>query len=1129
MPAEWSEDADRARSLPRLIVTRLRRAVSDTVYGLARRIPLTQERKRALAETLFRRAPVLVSWSATYRNWKAESGRIAARRAQLKQLADRHAESPRHVELSGLPRPDDLAARAIAFYLPQFHPIPENDRWWGKGFTEWTNVRRARPQFEGHDQPRRPGELGYYDLLEQPWIRRRQAQLAHQYGLEGFCFYFYWFGGKRLLDAPIKAYAEDKEISFPFCLCWANEPWNRRWDGHEDDVLMAQSHSARDDIAFIRHLARYLRHPNYIRVGGRPLLLVYRPGLLPDAKATAERWRKWCRKNGIGEIYLAYTQSFDTVDPAEYGFDAAIKFPPNNLGLAPEPDLVAPVSDGFDAKIYDWGQLSAKLNGTSEPGYTLFEGVTPRWDNTPRRMETGTVFLGNSPERFARWVSEAAQQTAQRMSDPDERLLFVNAWNEWAEGAYLEPDQHTGYAYLEALRRGLQVPGVPIPVERSELVADTPPEAPAPRPKILVVVHDLHRHGAQYHSLAFVRTLKTQFGYDVATIACGEGQLKPQFKAFGTVVDVRQSNERDGTLEQIRQLRADGYAAAIINTSAAGWVADLFAEAGIDCIGLVHELPDIIARMKIEPGLEALDKYARTVVFASELVRDRTARDVLGRPWRNPVIQPQGLYKQEGVLELAEKDAARQRLRAELGLGAKARFVVGIGFGDHRKGIDRFLDWAVAAIERNAELHFVWVGSISLDMQEVCDARLQGAGEAAANIHLVGFHNDTSRFLAAADAYTLSSREDPFPSTVLEAMSHGVPVFMVSGTSGVEDLAVSGAVQVLETADDSAFADALCNLLGDRRIWRAAATKGLYLIRARFGFTSFVGDLLRWLGEPVPRISVVVPTYNYARYLPQRIASILNQSLPVWEIILLDDASSDDSVEVAQKLLQNSSVRYRIIRNRKNSGGVFKQWKKGVDLAEGDLVWIAEADDWAAHDFLEKVGRPFLDNPDIVLSYTQSHQVSGESEILCPHYLDYVADVDPQKWRRPFVRDGLEELAEGLSVKNAIPNVSGVLFRRDALSDVLRKHLREIASFRVAGDWCAYAHLAALGKIAFDPRPLNYHRRHASSVTISQFSRSDWEEIARMQEHIASRVRVPPELKARAKSYLDHLEREHLT
>jgi glycosyltransferase involved in cell wall biosynthesis len=1103
----------------------LRRLVSQTIRWVWKQVPLPFNAKDRVIGAVFRRLPILVSWSGTYRNWRLEGDRLEEARRQ------RHVRQPlksgrrTHTELSGLPRPAALTARAIAFYLPQFHPIPENDAWWGTGFTEWTNVTRAKPQFEGHDQPVHPAELGYYNLLEQPYVRRRQASLASQYGLEGFCFYFYWFAGKRLLEQPIAAYASDTEIDFPFCLCWANESWSRTWDGLESEVLIAQQHSPEDDIAFISHLAAYLRNPKYIRVRGRPLILVYRVGLLPDPKATSERWRAWCQSNGLGEIYLVCVQSFDSVDPTKYGFDAATEFAPNNMGMAPETDLTYPLSDDFQCKTYDWSHLTARSVSYGEFDYKIFRSVTPRWDNTARRMSRASIFLGANPADYAEWLSEAANDVEERFKEPSERIVFINAWNEWAEGAYLEPDVTYGYAWLEATRLGLQSEQDAGRVEPADLVHDQLPAPKSERPKIILVVHDLHPHGAQFLSLNLVATLHGVFGYDVATIACGDGELRGRFSVYGKVIDARPDSEAGDALRiALGQLVNEGFGKAIVNSSASGWLAPHLSDAGIACVGLVHELPELIANMQLERGLFGLDAHANAVIFASRQVEERTATEVLGHPWKNPVIQPQGLYKRDGILSLEEKEPARRRLCKELGLPAASRFVIGVGYGDRRKGVDIFCRWALAAAAQDANLHFVWVGGVSDEMKQASIDVQSAAPEFASNLHFVGFKRETGPIYAAASAFALTSREDPYPSSAIEALDAGVPVFMIAGSGGVADLEGTGAVTVLPDDDAEKFSARLVGLLTNPDALERSAHAGMEVARQHFGFTSFVGDVLRLLEAPIPKVSVVIPNYNYSRYLPQRIASVLNQSVPVWEIIFLDDASSDDSVAVARQLLHNCSIRYRIVENTKNSGSVSSQWQKGVDLAQGDLVWIAEADDWAARDFVKIASAPFSD-PAMSVSYTQSNQVSGSGEILSASYLDYIADVDASRWRKPFVSDGASELASGLSVKNTLPNVSGVIFDRAALQNVLGRHMDEIMKYRVAGDWCVYALLAMTGNFAYDPRPMNYHRRHESSVTISRFTRAEWNEIRDMQAFVASMVDVPDDFSRRAKEYLDHLER----
>ncbi|MBV9929930.1 MAG: glycoside hydrolase family 99-like domain-containing protein [Alphaproteobacteria bacterium] len=350
--------------------------------------------------------------------------------------------------------PERLPARLIAFYLPQFHAIPENDAWWGEGFTEWTNVTKALPRFENHYQPRLPGALGFYDL-KQAGVLRRQAEMARAYGIEGFCFHHYWFGGRRLLERPVENLLADRSIDLPFCVNWANENWSRRWDGSEDAVLMAQAHSPEDDVAFARSLEPLFDDPRYIRVGGRPLLMLYRPSLLPDAAATVERWREHFARRG-DPPYIVMPQVFHEHDPRPYGMDAAAGFPPHRSRLNVAP--IAPPGRLFDHEfrgdVRTYDAIARESIGYRPDGFRLFPGVCPDWDNDARSPGRGFVLTGSTPAKYGAWV-EAAVRWIAAEAPPEERLVFINAWNEWAEGTYLEPDRHYGYAYLAAGARAL--------------------------------------------------------------------------------------------------------------------------------------------------------------------------------------------------------------------------------------------------------------------------------------------------------------------------------------------------------------------------------------------------------------------------------------------------------------------------------------------------------------------------------------------------------------------------------------------------------------------------------------------------------------------------------------------------
>ncbi len=343
--------------------------------------------------------------------------------------------------------------RCVAFYLPQFHPIPENDKWWGTGFTEWTNVTRATPYFADHYQPHLPADLGFYDLRVSE-VREQQAALAREYGIHGFCYYHYWFAGRRLLEMPAEVMRATGRPDFPYCFCWANENWTRRWDGAEHDVLIAQDPEGTDDKRFISDLLPYLRDPRYIRVAGKPLLIVYRVGLLPNAKRSAEVWRETARREGVGDLYICAAKTYDTADPADYGFDAIVEFPPHGVRVAPINVRYVVANPAFEGSIYDYRRIVIEHLSQPDARYVIHPTVMPGWDNFPRRRELASIIANSTPEYYEVWLREVVARTVERRA-PDERLVFINAWNEWAEGAHLEPDQRYGHQYLLATRRAL--------------------------------------------------------------------------------------------------------------------------------------------------------------------------------------------------------------------------------------------------------------------------------------------------------------------------------------------------------------------------------------------------------------------------------------------------------------------------------------------------------------------------------------------------------------------------------------------------------------------------------------------------------------------------------------------------
>lgn len=1057
-----------------------------------------QQHERELESTLLHRQRDLdrlkrsVSWQVT-RPFR-EAARVATRlhgratstqpltpeKAALQQAADLAAL---RVPRSDLPAPRRLPARLIAFYLPQFHPTPENDAFWGKGFTEWTNVARAVPQFAGHYQPRLPADLGFYDLRV-PEIQHAQIDLARQYGIHAFCFYFYWFAGRRLLEMPLDSFASDPAKDFPFLICWANENWTRRWDGREDDVLVAQNHSPEDDIAFIDYVARYLRNPRYVRVNGRPLLLVYRPAILPSAKETAERWRQWCRDNGIGEIHLASTQSFGLDDPRDFGFDSAIEFPPNATGVRRRRDKVRPLAPDFECKIFDMADLVERSRKYKVPPYRLYRGVCPSWDNTARKGSRAGILINESPAGYREWLANAVLDTEKRFRDPDSRLVFINAWNEWAEGAYLEPDQRFGFAWLAATRNAL---------------ADT--WRPSVRRRIILVSHDAHEHGAQMLCAAIARTLATRFGFAVEIVLLGSGPLTWRFEECGRVHDLSgvDPSGREAAALAAR-LAGSGFQTAIVNTVVSGRFVETLSRAGIRCASLVHEMAGYISQHKLERHAATIARHAATVIFGADAVRESFATVVPGiRRHPDARVRAQGLYKRNALAD--DRAGARRRLREELRIPESAPIVLTVGFADHRKGVDLFLDAGIRVAEAS-DAHFVWVGRFGESVQPMIAQRLAGTA-VGSRFHFVGFKEATDHYYAGADIYALTSREDPLPTVAFEAMDVGVPVIAFADAGGIPDWLAGGAGVVVPWCDVDGLVKAILDLVHDPVRRAAIGATGERVVRERLGFADYVGDLLDILGQRPPRVSVIVPSYNYARHLKGRLDSILSQSFPIFELIVLDDASTDDSVAVARKALAGFDGNVTLVVNEENSGSVFAQWRRGAALARGDYVWIAEADDVSSPDFLEALMAE-LAATDAAIAFSDSFQIDETGRTTGRSYARYCDGGDKGRFHGDFTMSGRAFLRECLSIKNTILNVSSVVWKREALQRALAATEGRLEAFKMAGDWRLYAELMLADEpVTYIARPLNGHRRHPSSITKALDRRRHHDEIVAVHGFIA--------------------------
>ena len=544
--------------------------------------------------------------------------------------------------------------------------------------------------------------------------------------------------------------------------------------------------------------------------------------------------------------------------------------------------------------------------------------------------------------------------------------------------------------------------------------------------------------------------------------------------------------------------------------------------AGLRVIALIHELPGVIARYGLQQALVDLLAASDHVVVSSRAVRDGVLAGVVDPAVASRlVLRPQGLFARNRYRGGRDASEPRVRLRDRIGVPHHVAVAVAVGYADARKGVDLLARAAIRACARRPDLNVVWVGHRDPILCADVDALLREAG-IADRFHFVGLDFDTDDYYAGADVYALTSREDPFPSVVLESLAVGTPVVAFAGTGGGADLVERGVGFTVPAFDVDAYADALLRIVNDPPLRERFGAQGRALIDREFDFRRYALDLLALAGDDTPRVSAVVPNYDYARYLPERIDSIAAQRLPVAEIVVLDDASTDNSLELLRLQALCTNPAPVVVAGGDNSGSVFRQWLEGVRRATGEFVWIAEADDLAEPELTATLAAAMRADTGIVMAYAQSCRIDAFGHALAPDYLGYTDDLSTTRWREAYTASGIEEVDAGLAVKNTIPNVSAALFRRDALLAVLERHIDELAGYRIAGDWVVYLRLLRLGRIHFVPATLNRHRFHPASVSGGLDPRRHWEEVVAAQ---ALAQRLYPVAEATRRAAADYAAR----
>jgi glycosyltransferase involved in cell wall biosynthesis len=698
----------------------------------------------------------------------------------------------------------------------------------------------------------------------------------------------------------------------------------------------------------------------------------------------------------------------------------------------------------------------------------------PSWDNTARRKDP-SIFLGASPQAYQEWLEKLCNFTLKSLP-PESQFIFINAWNEWAEGTYLEPDRKYGYAYLNATSRALRK--VSNSFKKNEA-----------RGKILFISHDASIGGAQSVLLSLLTWIKNNTNIVIKVILIKSGDLAGKFREIADVIILNDITSKTRfSVEVFKEVFdfCNGSPDLIYgNTVVAGKLYPILKNFAVPIITHVHEMQNSI-------DVYAKDFINSTITHSSHFIACSSAvAENLMQSYQVSLPNITTIYAfiQSETNQIVP-DKTKKDLRIKLGLNPDNFIVFGAGLGLFwRKGADLFIEIAAHILKSGiTNIKFYWLGEFDNNSSNEIYGSWKNISKRIINygleknIYFLGVKENVKEFFKAGDVFILPSREDPFPLVCLEAAQNKLPVVCFADAGGMPEFVENDAGLVVPFGDTKAMAKAILDLYYHPKLRKQLGERAQVKINERHVVDIAAPQILsccRKVSTLKPEVSIIVPNYNYAKYLEKRLTSIIYQSFKDFELIILDDGSVDDSLKIIDNFRKYPQVQVHV--NRENSGSVFSQWYSGISKAKGELIWIAEADDYSNEYFLEQM-LPFFDDPEVVLAYCSSHVVDENDQIFENFYINcgyYNNLPGAKKWNKNYTNIGLVELNDGLAIINTIPNASAVIFRK---SNFLKINKEELINFRCGGDWYSYINMIREGYIAYLSKPLNYHRRHKESV-----------------------------------------------